>query len=246
VSDINSVGTVTAAAAQINGSANINGNLGVGGAATVNSTLSVAQGSYMYGGATVYNGMNVASGNINVAAGSITMANGGQINNSGTQYIEAAGNLYLKPWNGNGITVVGGGGGSGQLEVTGHLQADQAIDSNNYIKAGNIASVNAGCGPSGAMGSDGSQVLFCQSGIWKALGGGFQQVNYEILVNTTAQYLGVHAYCAIGQIAGGPQGGYQQAYTDGNNNWWATNIYWTSFADPRFTVNCLNLPGAGM
>ncbi|SOE65261.1 shufflon protein, N-terminal constant region [Burkholderia sp. OK233] len=103
--------------------------------------------------------------------GNTTMAGGSIIYNPSTQYIETGGgNLYLKPWNGSGITVVGGGGGSGQLEVTGHLQADQAIDANNYIKPGNIASAGGGCGPSGAIGSDGSQTLFCQSGVWKTAG----------------------------------------------------------------------------
>ncbi|MFM0729320.1 shufflon system plasmid conjugative transfer pilus tip adhesin PilV [Paraburkholderia sediminicola] len=104
-----------------------------------------------------------SNGNLNLNT------SGAQITDPGRLHINAGENLYLQPWSG-GSTIVGGGGGSGQLQVTGHLQADQAIDSNSYIKPGNIASVGAGCSPWGAIGSDGSQALFCQSGVWKTAG----------------------------------------------------------------------------
>lgn len=148
--------------------------------------------------------------------------------------------------NGN-VTIVGGSGGAGQLEVTGHLQADQAVDGNNYIKAGNIASAGAGCAPWGAYGSDGSQALFCQFGVWKPVGGTFSYSSYSVPINSSGLYLGIHAFCSLGQISGGPQGGFQQVYTDGANNWWATNTYWVDgkWADPVIVVNCLNLAGAG-
>ncbi|ONU67036.1 hypothetical protein A8E62_07805 [Burkholderia cenocepacia] len=87
----------------------------------------------------------------------------------------------------------------------------------------------------------------CQSGVWRSLGGSFSVNTYVVVVNSTGQYLGTHAYCSIGQLRGGPQGGYQEVYTDGLNNWWANNTYWSNqWADPQFVVNCLNLPGAGI
>ncbi|MFM0265547.1 shufflon system plasmid conjugative transfer pilus tip adhesin PilV [Paraburkholderia sediminicola] len=118
----------------------------------------------LYAGPTSVNGDVTTTGSLNFSS------SGQQISNPGRLHINVGENLYLQPWSG-GQTIVGGGGGSGQLEVTGHLQADQAIDSNNYIKPGNIGSVGAGCGPWGAIGSDGSQTLFCKNGVWRAAGG---------------------------------------------------------------------------
>lgn len=105
-------------------------------------------------------------GNI-TSTGSLNLtSNGGAVNGSGQVEVNAAGGaLYLNPWSAN-PTVVGGGGGSGNLQVTGNL------DGNGYIKPGHIASLGAGCGPNGAYGTDGQQALFCNSGVWTAIGEG--------------------------------------------------------------------------
>jgi hypothetical protein len=138
VSDINSSGTVTAVGAQINGNANVAGTASMGTA-------------------------NIGGGGANIA-GNTTMADGTQIYNPGTQFIETGGgNLYLKPWNGSGVTVVGGGGGSGHLITTGRMESQE------YIQVDGAASQGAGCSPNGMMGNSGSGPLFCVSGVWKGL-----------------------------------------------------------------------------
>ncbi|VWD64958.1 hypothetical protein BLA39750_07944 [Burkholderia lata] len=75
----------------------------------------------------------------------------------------------------------------------------------------------------------------------------FSVSTYPVPVNTVGMYLGVHAYCSLGQLRGGPQGGFQEIFTDGWNNWWANNTYWPDgqWADPQIVANCLNLAGAG-
>ncbi|MEZ0606187.1 hypothetical protein ACAX43_29280 [Paraburkholderia sp. IW21] len=110
------------------------------------------------------------NGNANVAGqasinGNTIMGNGTQIYNPGTQYIETGGgNLYLKPWNGAGVTVVGGGGGSGQLLTTGRLTANEYIQPNGYASAG------TSCSPNGLIGNSGNGPLFCQNYVWQSPG----------------------------------------------------------------------------
>jgi hypothetical protein len=96
--------------------------------------------------------------------GNTVMGNGTQIYNPGTQYIEAGGNLYLKPSNASGITVVGGGGGSGQLLTAGRLT------SNEYVQVNGGASAGAPCGGDTLIATSGNGPLFCQSGIWQTAG----------------------------------------------------------------------------
>lgn len=211
-------------------------------AGNVNATGSVsANGNMWAAGNVTANGTVVA--NAAQINGNTTMGNGTQIYNPGTQYIETGGgNLYLKPWNGSGVTVIGGGGGSGQLVTTGRFTA------NEYVQVNGSAVEGTPCGGNTLIGTSGSGPLFCQSGVWRAANGAFSYSSYPIPINSSNLYLGVHAYCSLGQLSGGPEGGFQQVFTDGANNWWGTNTYWPDgkWADPNIVANCLNLPGAGV
>jgi Bacterial shufflon protein, N-terminal constant region len=141
-----------------------------------------ANGTVTAGEAQI-NGISNLNGTVNIT-GNTTMANGTEIYNPGTQYIETGGgNLYLKPFNGSGETVVGGGGGSGQLEVTGNLNADQNLQVNGtaqingtanidgnlssggYVVANGAATVGTACSP-GSIGNSAQGVVTCQSGVW--------------------------------------------------------------------------------
>lgn len=137
-------------------------------AAPINEVGNInSSGTVTAAGAQI-NGTSNLNGDVNVS-GNTTMANGTQIYNPGTQYIETGGgNLYLKPWNGSGQTVVGGGGGSGQLEVTGNLNADQNVNVTGYVNVSGGAAVGSSCSPNGSIGNSGQGPLFCQSGVWTA------------------------------------------------------------------------------
>ncbi|WP_175011493.1 shufflon system plasmid conjugative transfer pilus tip adhesin PilV, partial [Burkholderia lata] len=125
----------------------------------------------------------VASGNLFGANGVITNGNvtlstdRTSIMNPGRMHINAGENLYLQPWSG-GRTVVGGGGGSGQLEVSGRLYADEYVQVNGWAQQG------AGCGPNGLIANSGSGPLFCQSGVWRSSAVAFSVSTYPVPVNT--------------------------------------------------------------
>lgn len=190
-------------------------------------------------------------GNV-ISAGTVTAA-GAQVNGdasiagvlraTGTGYYDTApnNNLYLKPWNPGGEVVIGGGGGSGVLHATNRIYTDE------YLSGGGAAP-GAGCSQNGLLGRDSNGALSCENGVWKSLRGAFSVTTYTVPINASQQYLGVHAYCSLGQLSGGPEGGFQQVVTDGANNWWGTNLYWADgkWADPNIVVNCINLPGAGV
>lgn len=81
--------------------------------------------------------------------------------------------------------------------------------------------------------------------MWSNPSGTFSLAAYTIAPFTSGNYLGVHAYCAIGEIGGDPTGGWQRVYSEGNNNWYADDVSWGSYAG-QVVVDCLNFPGAGM
>ncbi|UEP40681.1 shufflon system plasmid conjugative transfer pilus tip adhesin PilV [Burkholderia sp. B21-005] len=103
------------------------------------------------------NGQITTNSNVYLAQNGTSVLGGGQLQ------VNANGPLYLNPWSG-GQTIVGGGGGSGNLQVTGN------VDGDGYIRAGQIASTGARCGPNGSFGNDGRQALFCNDGVWTAVG----------------------------------------------------------------------------
>lgn len=113
--------------------------------------------------------VTAAAAQINGAAniaGNTTMGANTEIYNPGTQYIETGGgNLYLKPFNAAGQTVVGGGGGSGQLVTTGRVYPGE------YLQLNALASPGGGCSPNGLQGADSTGALnSCVSGVWVAAG----------------------------------------------------------------------------
>ncbi|MGA4239987.1 shufflon system plasmid conjugative transfer pilus tip adhesin PilV [Ralstonia nicotianae] len=106
------------------------------------------------------------SGNTQQAGNQQNFTNGwAEITGAGRLHINGNENLYLQPWSG-GQTIVGGGGGSGQLVVNGRLY------SNEYIQPNGWAAEGGGCSPNGLIANSGNGPLFCQSGVWTAAGGG--------------------------------------------------------------------------
>jgi hypothetical protein len=122
----------------VNRDANANGNIWAGGNVTANNTL-------------VSN------------AGALYLASGGsRIDSPGQLTVNAAGGtLYLNPWSGM-QTIVGGGGGTGQLVVTGRAFA------NEYVQVGGYAAIGGACAPNGLIGNSGSGPAFCTNGQWTA------------------------------------------------------------------------------
>ncbi|WP_060008053.1 shufflon system plasmid conjugative transfer pilus tip adhesin PilV [Burkholderia ubonensis] len=124
----------------------------------VNAAGNVSAGNSVNSSGTIWaNGQITTNNNLYLAT------SGAQITNPGRMHINVGENLYLQPWSG-GKTIVGGGGGSGQLEVTGRLFADEYIQPNGW------ASPGAGCSPNGLIANSGSGPLFCQSGVWVSAG----------------------------------------------------------------------------
>ncbi|TES73157.1 shufflon system plasmid conjugative transfer pilus tip adhesin PilV [Burkholderia cepacia] len=140
---------------------------------------------------------NLFGANGVVTNGNVTLSSGGtSITNPGRMHINAGENLYLQPWSG-GRTVVGGGGGSGQLEVSGRLYADEYVQVNGWAQQG------AGCSPNGLIANSGNGPLFCQSGVWTAGGslstvqvdsGGWQNQAYA---GCPASYTVIGGSCAM-------------------------------------------------
>ncbi len=164
------------------GSITSSGNLSVSGSSSLQGYTSIG------GGATI--------------AGNTTMGANTEIYNPGTEYLEAGGQLYLKPWTG-GQTIVGGGGGSGQLVTEGRFTANEYVQVNGYAVPG------AGCSPNGLIGNSGAGPVFCQSGVWQTASGPrihFNQVSY--------QYVGDGGLCPPNTVVIGA-GGWYATYTAG-------------------------------
>lgn len=102
--------------ANISGSASISGNASISGSSSVGGAVNHYSTTNLHGATTTHSSLNANAG-INVGAGQT-------IYNPGTLHVEAAGNLYLKPWAGGGQVVVGGGGGNGNLHATGRVTAN--------------------------------------------------------------------------------------------------------------------------
>lgn len=171
------------------------------------------------------------SGNLSVP-GSITMSNGSTISSPGRLHIEAAENLYLKPWAGAGQVIVGGGGGNGQLTTIGRLTT------NEYVQVNGVATENAGCSPNGLVGRDTNGLLLsCQSGAWKG------QSTSDVNSGLPGSYCQPNKYCGrpSGQVAcfvSGSSGSTVQAalwngsnyQLDGNPFAWVCNggVIWAN------------------
>jgi len=162
-------GSVTAAYdVNANRNVNANGNVWAAGNVTANNTLVSNTGALYLGGG------------------------GSRIDSPGQLTVNASGGtLYLNPWSGT-QTIVGGGGGSGQLVVAGRTFA------NEYVQVGGWAAQGGGCSPNGLIGNSGSGPLFCQNGVWKGLGGSTSVSAYSMPGGVDGTWdIGVHNYCAI-------------------------------------------------
>lgn len=172
--------------------------------------------------------------------------------------------LVNSPWNAQLFAV----DQSGNVYATGTVYAPNASISGstwtNYI-ATNNATINGqtstgdlqlnyevtagtGCSPDGLVArSTAGDVLNCQSGVWKDLGTvPFSVSEYNVGQSSYSVYLGVHAYCALSFLDGGPLGGFQQVWPSGDN-WYANNYPWGGYQSGSvISVMCINLPGAGM
>ena len=107
---------------QVAGNANIGGSASISGDASISGNTSVGGTANHYGATNLY-GATTAHSTLNANAG-INVGSGQTINNPGAMQIEAAGNLYLKPWTGSGQVVVGGSGGNGNLTAAGRVTAN--------------------------------------------------------------------------------------------------------------------------
>lgn len=97
------------------------GNAAISGNASISGNTSVSGTTNLYGATTAHSALNANAG--------INIGSGQAIKNSGTMYLEASSNLYLKPWANGGQVIVGGGGGNGNLYANGRITANgtQAI-----------------------------------------------------------------------------------------------------------------------
>jgi hypothetical protein len=145
----------------------------------------VANGSVIsnYGNVSAYNGSVTSAydvnANRNVNASANVNANGTLVSNSGSVYlgngsqssitsaggliINGPGTMFIQPYSG-AQTIIGGGGGSGQLVVTGRAVA------NEYVQVGGYAPLGGGCSPNGLIGNSGSGPVFCTNGSWQQAG----------------------------------------------------------------------------
>ncbi|QBF94326.1 shufflon protein C (plasmid) [Escherichia coli] len=93
----------------------------------------------------------------------------------------------------------------------------------------------------------------CQSGSWTIAPtlNVSRYTEYVQIGKCTWQYLVLvrisSAYCAWTYLNGSPFGGFQQVYSDSNNNWYVNNYAWDNYASGgTISVTCLNLPNAGV
>ncbi|WP_241294406.1 shufflon system plasmid conjugative transfer pilus tip adhesin PilV [Burkholderia stabilis] len=145
---------------------------------TVNSNGNVnASGTLWSNGGVVTNGnMTLATSNA-------------QISNPGRMHINVGENLYLQPWSG-GSTIIGGGGGSGNLQVNGTtwMYGPTVNQGYTYLNGGGVVNSSLsmaatawagwGCSGNGITTDPNGQLLSCQSGVWSAAGGGGSAVAY--------------------------------------------------------------------
>jgi hypothetical protein len=138
--------------ANVSRNVNANGSIWAGGNLSANNSISAGNAI-------------TAAGSIITNSGNFYLGNGGQsqINAANQLAVNSNGTLYLQPYSGS-QTIIGGGGGSGQLVVTGRTYA------NEYVQVGGWAPVGGGCSPNGLVGNSGSGPVFCTNGVWKSPG----------------------------------------------------------------------------
>lgn len=137
---------------------------------SVNSTGNVNASGTLWS-----NGGVVTNGNMTLAT------SGSQITNPGRMHINVGENLYLQPWSG-GSTIVGGGGGSGNLQVTGttYMYGPTVNQGYTYLNGGGVVNSSLsmaatawtgwGCSGTGITTDPNGDLLSCKSGVWQQVG----------------------------------------------------------------------------
>ncbi|WP_155836360.1 hypothetical protein [Burkholderia sp. AU4i] len=116
------------------------------------------------------------------ADGNVTLnTSGAQITDPGRLHVNAGENLYLQPWSG-GSTIVGGGGGSGNLQVTGTtwMYGPTVNQGYTYLNGGGVVNSSLsmaatawsgwGCSGTGITTDPNGDLLSCKSGVWQQVG----------------------------------------------------------------------------
>lgn len=137
---------------------------------SVNSTGNVNASGTLWS-----NGGVVTNGNMTLAT------SGSQITNPGRMHINVGENLYLQPWSGVS-TIVGGGGGSGNLQVTGttYMYGPTVNQGYTYLNGGGVVNSSLsmaatawtgwGCSGTGITTDPNGDLLSCKSGVWQQVG----------------------------------------------------------------------------
>lgn len=137
---------------------------------SVNSTGNVNASGTLWS-----NGGVVTNGNMTLAT------SGSQITNPGRMHINVGENLYLQPWSG-GSTIVGGGGDSGNLQVTGttYMYGPTVNQGYTYLNGGGVVNSSLsmaatawtgwGCSGTGITTDPNGDLLSCKSGVWQQVG----------------------------------------------------------------------------
>ncbi|PXW26312.1 prepilin-type N-terminal cleavage/methylation domain-containing protein [Paraburkholderia caballeronis] len=150
---------------------NLAGNLDMTGTATI-------QGSANVNGQVVAQGMIWSANSLQTAGGVSAngeIYSGTTVQTPGTMW--AGGNITANGmiWSANSLQTAGGVSANGEIysgttvQTPGTMWAGGNITGNYLIPSGS-ASVGGSCSPSGAIGTDGSQTLFCKNGGWSSAG----------------------------------------------------------------------------
>jgi hypothetical protein len=123
-----------------------------------------ANGNVNTNSSVIANGDVTANNTLVSNTGALWLGGGGaRIDAPGQLTVNASGGtLYLNPWSGT-QTIVGGGGGSGQLVIAGRTFA------NEYVQVGGYAPIGGAC-TTGSIGNSGTGLAFCNNGVWQTAG----------------------------------------------------------------------------
>lgn len=176
------------------------------------------QGPLNMNGNDISNANAVGASTVNTSTLNVSTINNGTLNNSGNG--EFGGNVGVSGSfiagsvtsptvdASNSLTVGSGGiqdnGGlntSGNIYSNSSIQANGTIQSNGYLIAQGYAQLGQGCSPNGEIGTDGSQTLFCQNGVWHT-----GESQYQLVTATACYVDWVDARCPSGWIAVGGGG----------------------------------------
>ena len=203
-------------------------------------TVNAAEGNF--GVSLVSNGPVTAGSDIRSTGGWIVTRSGrGWMDETHGGGLYMSDNDWLRSVNDKGF-YTGGEVRGGQLRSEGDLSGG------GILKLDQVNVAGTACPATGAISHDASgATLSCQSGIWQTSQIRFTIQSYNIGKDTRNLSIGRHAYCSWTYLNGSPLGGFQQVYSDSENNWFVNNYRWGDYeSGATITVTCLNLPGAGI